>query len=36
MDFAMVFEGVTGTHYASTLYTLWRAYLLRENSPEIR
>jgi hypothetical protein len=26
----MAFEGVTGTHYSSTLFTLWRAYLLRE------
>jgi hypothetical protein len=26
----MAFEGVTGSHYSSTLYTLWRAYLLRE------
>jgi hypothetical protein len=25
----MAFEGVTGTHYNSTLFTLWRAYLLR-------
>ena len=24
-------DGVTGAHYSSTLYTLWRAYLLREN-----
>jgi len=26
----MAFEGVTGSHYSSTLFTLWRAYLLRE------
>ncbi len=26
----LAFEGVTGAHYSSTLYTLWRAYLLRE------
>jgi hypothetical protein len=26
----MAFEGVTGSHYSSTLYTMWRAYLLRE------
>jgi hypothetical protein len=26
----MAFEGVTGSHYNSTLFTLWRAYLLRE------
>jgi hypothetical protein len=25
----MAFEGVTGAHYNSTLFTLWRAYLLR-------
>lgn len=25
----MAFEGVTGSHYSSTLFTLWRAYLLR-------
>ena len=25
----LAFEGATGTHYASTLYTLWRAYQLR-------
>ena len=27
----LAFEGVTGAHYSSTLYTLWRAYLLRES-----
>jgi hypothetical protein len=27
----LAFEGVTGAHYNSTLYTLWRAYLLRDN-----
>ena len=26
----MAFAGVTGFHYSSTLFTLWRAYLLRE------
>jgi hypothetical protein len=26
----MAFEGVTGSHYNSTLFTLWRAYLLRD------
>jgi schlafen family protein len=26
----LAFEGVTGAHYSSTLFTLWRAYLLRE------
>jgi len=26
----MAFEGVTGTHYSSTLFTLFRAYLLRQ------
>ena len=26
----LALNGVTGAHYASTLYTLWRAYLLRE------
>jgi hypothetical protein len=26
----MAFDGVTGSHYSSTLFTLWRAYLLRE------
>src|ERR1019366_5181952 len=26
----MAFEGVTGSHYSSTLFTLFRAYLLRE------
>src|SRR5260370_4151909 len=26
----MAFEGVTGSHYGSTLFTLWRAYVLRE------
>jgi hypothetical protein len=27
----LAFEGVTGAHYSSTLYTLWRAYSLRES-----
>jgi hypothetical protein len=26
----MAFEGATGSHYSSALFTLWRAYLLRE------
>lgn len=26
----LAFEGVTGAHYSSTLYTLWRAYSLRD------
>jgi len=30
----MAFEGVTGTHYSSTLFTMWRAYLLREQLGE--
>jgi len=30
----LAFEGVTGGHYSSTLYTVWRAYLLREQLGE--
>jgi len=30
----MAFEGVTGSHYSSTLFTMWRAYLLREQLGE--
>ena len=26
----LAFEGVTGAHYSSTLFTMWRAYVLRE------
>jgi hypothetical protein len=30
----LTFEGVTGSYYSSTLYTMWRAYLLREQLGE--
>jgi hypothetical protein len=30
----LAFEGVTGTQYNATLFTLWRAYLLREQLGE--
>jgi hypothetical protein len=30
----MAFEGATGTHYNSTFFTLWRAYLLRHKLGE--
>lgn len=30
----MAFEGVTGAHYTSTLFTMWRAYLLRQQLGE--
>ena len=30
----MAFDGVTGAHYSSTLFTVWRAYVLRQQLGE--